>query len=129
MKFNSELKVKNYSGVYLISSTVDNRTYIGSTKNFWQRYADHKSELSKGTHANPYLQNFVKKYGIDVLLFNIICICSEDLVKYNEMKLMELLRPEFNSKQLLFAAEMLPMDEKEMFNDARRIMDEILKDV
>ena len=43
-------------GVYQINSTRNNKIYIGSTRNFLQRYKEHKSMLANGTHHSPNLQ-------------------------------------------------------------------------
>lgn len=47
--------------VYAI--TCSDRYYIGSTKNFHKRMAEHKSDLHRGKHKNTYMQRVYDKYG------------------------------------------------------------------
>ena len=65
--------------IYKISNSVDDRVYIGSTINLNKRWNEHKRDLSNNKHHNIYFQNFVNKYGINVLKFNIL----ETIVKKN----------------------------------------------
>ncbi len=43
--------------------TCSDKYYIGSTKNFHKRMAEHKGLLEKGTHKNAYMQRVFDKYG------------------------------------------------------------------
>ena len=71
------------SGIYKISTTKNEKFYIGSAKNFYYRAASHKSSLIKGKHPSPQLQMFVNKYGVVSLIFEIIEIV-DDLNKLTE---------------------------------------------
>lgn len=62
---------RNISGIYSITNTINNKIYIGSAVCLKQRFTQHKSDLKKKKH-NKRLQNFVNKYGIDVLKFNVV---------------------------------------------------------
>lgn len=44
--------------VYIISNSIDNRIYIGSSVNVKSRLTGHKKDLIKGSHHNSHLQNF-----------------------------------------------------------------------
>lgn len=72
MKFIPEYKKRSLDGIYIIKNSIDNRVYIGECSNFYKRYGRHKSSLLRGTHCNIKLQNFVHKYGIDKLSFDIL---------------------------------------------------------
>jgi group I intron endonuclease len=76
MVFNIDHILKKCSGVYIITNTVDDRTYIGSAKKLWQRYRQHMSHLNSGRHCNIKLQRFASKYGIDKLKFSLIEACD-----------------------------------------------------
>lgn len=80
MLIKNELKkeTKKKSGVYVISNNIDNRVYIGSAVNFYNRLKIHSQDLTKKKHANPHLQNFVNKYGIESLFFKILFICPKE---------------------------------------------------
>ena len=66
-------------GVYKISTTIDNRVYIGSSINIDKRWNEHKNHLKKGKHINTHLQNFVNKYGLDTLQFSMLEECDNTL--------------------------------------------------
>ena len=44
------------SGIYRITNTVTNESYIGKSKDIEGRFAAHKNDLKKGTHINKGLQ-------------------------------------------------------------------------
>lgn len=97
MKYNAEKETWNKSGIYSISNTIDNRTYIGSTNCFRERFRSHRKKLIKGNNASVYLQRFVSKYGIDKLVFSILEIVDDTslLIEREDFYLQEL-KPEFN---------------------------------
>ncbi len=47
----------------MIRSKINNKVYIGKTKNIFSRECDHKRSLEKGTHYNIYLQKHYNKYS------------------------------------------------------------------
>lgn len=59
-------------GIYKIINTLNNKTYIGSSKNIKVRWYKHKSLLKNNKHENNKLQNSVNKYGIDKFNFEIV---------------------------------------------------------
>lgn len=98
MKILLSKELYKSSGIYCIKSLIDDRLYIGSAIRLKKRYNDHNQDLSKGKHKSPYLQNFVNKYGIDNLCFQILELCKpEDLIK-SEQKWIDV----YNDKNLLF---------------------------
>jgi len=72
-----------YPGIYLIINLVNNKFYVGSAKNLWQRKLSHYRDLRNQKHKNIYLQNSYNKYGsqyfINVLLEKVES--KNDLVK------------------------------------------------
>lgn len=87
---------KNSSGIYCIKNTVNDRIYVGSCKNFKSRIKEHVNCLKRNKHNNIYLQNFVNKYGINTLKFNIIEFSEIiDLVR-KEQYYLDTLNPQFN---------------------------------
>ena len=53
----------NESGIYCIRNSINNKCYVGQSKNVKKRFIHHKSMLRKNEHNNPYLQNSWNKYG------------------------------------------------------------------
>ena len=81
------------SGIYKITSP-SGKFYIGSSKNIKKRWRSHRSELSRGKHANKALQRAFNKYGN--LDFEVIIICRfEDLLLYEQIAIDGLL-PDYN---------------------------------
>ena len=86
----SEIK----SGIYGIRNTINNKIYIGKSKNIFKRWSSHKSELKrdvKKKDTNRYLWSSVKKYGLDNFEFIIIeeLIINEELFKIKELYWMD----------------------------------------
>lgn len=70
------IQAENYnsSGIYIIRNTIDNRVYVGSAINLIRRYYTHLCDLKSNKHHNARLQNFVNKYGIEILRFQLLKI-------------------------------------------------------
>lgn len=66
--------------IYKIINTINNKVYIGQTKNTKNRWQQHKSTLKHNRHENPYLQNSWNKYGEENFQFEIIVFTEN----YNE---------------------------------------------
>ena len=64
------------SGVYCIRNLVNNKRYIGSSKNIEKRWKSHKRRLNNKTHCNLYLQREWDKYGSENFEFAILEECS-----------------------------------------------------
>lgn len=86
--------------IYKISTNVNNKIYIGSSKYFPSRKTQHLHNLRKGTHHSIILQNHVNKYGIDVLLFEIIEHCNSDNLIQREQFYIDTLNPFFNIRKI-----------------------------
>lgn len=69
-------------GIYKIKNTVNNFSYIGSSKNIKRRFRDHKYFLRHNKHANIYLQRSWNKYSENNFIFEILEIVNlqENLV-------------------------------------------------
>ena len=101
MIFNIEESLCDMSGIYSITTSIDNRFYIGSTINFWRRYVDHRAKFKKGNHANKYMQAFASKYGLNTFSFNLLFICKNSCLIHSEKFWIEVLRPQFNIKPII----------------------------
>jgi len=81
--------------IYIIENTLNNKKYVGSSKNFNKRKTQHFSTLKLGTHHNAYLQRAYNKYGKAVFT----CYVVEDNVKdlfEREQSWIDELSPEYN---------------------------------
>lgn len=83
MKIDKDLYKK--VGIYCIENTLNNKKYIGSSINIYQRGLKHRSVLRSNSHPNNKLQNSYNKHGEDNFIFYIICECSkEDLIRIEQ---------------------------------------------
>lgn len=70
------MDIKKESGIYCIQNTINNKVYIGQSKNIYRRFIHHKSMLNRNLHNNPYLQNAWNKYGEDKFIFEVLEYCD-----------------------------------------------------
>lgn len=64
-------------GIYCIQNMINEKRYIGSSANIYQRFNQHRSALKRSNHVNNYLQNAWNKYGEDNFSFYIIEIVDD----------------------------------------------------
>ena len=68
------------SGIYCIENILDNKKYIGQSKDVKNRWRKHIGELNNNKHCNSYLQNAWNKYGEMNFHFYVLEDCpSEEL--------------------------------------------------
>ena len=72
------------SGIYKIVNIVNNKLYIGSSKNINDRWIKHKRQLRSNTHHNIHLQRSWNKYGSDNFKFEIVENVDESLLMSRE---------------------------------------------
>lgn len=81
-------------GIYKIENLVNDKVYIGQSKNINERIRKHKESLKYNHHFNKHLQRSWNKYGENNFKFNVIDICDYELLndkeqfyinKYNSM--------------------------------------------
>lgn len=61
------------SGIYEIRNKIDNKVYVGSSKDIKVRLLAHKNMLKRNKHANIHLQNAWNKFGKNNFDFNMLC--------------------------------------------------------
>ena len=59
-------------GIYQIKNLKTDKVYIGSSKNIYKRWEQHKKSLNQNKHHSPYLQRSWNKHGSDCFKFSII---------------------------------------------------------
>jgi len=67
-------------GIYIITNNINNKVYIGLSKNLSNRIKQHKNRLLNNSHKNTHLQSAFNKYGINNFSFDIIEYCNNDLL-------------------------------------------------
>ncbi len=71
-------------GIYCIENTVNNKKYIGLSRNVEQRWNEHRSKLRLGKHKNIYLQRAWNNYGEDAFRFYVIETCASEMLSERE---------------------------------------------
>jgi len=78
---NSKLiTIKNIrqSGIYMIINLANNKFYIGSSNDIYNRKLAHIRNLKKNKHDNTHLQNSFNKYGIDYFIWVIVELLEDN---------------------------------------------------
>ena len=64
-------------GIYMIKNNINGKVYIGQSKNIYERWTKHKTELNANRHVNKHLQGAWNKYGSNAFSFLIVEECLE----------------------------------------------------
>lgn len=72
------------AGIYKIINRIDNRYYLGSSKNIERRWIRHKYDLKRQKHNNIFLQRAYNKHGADSFYLDIIHICENEIKKIEQ---------------------------------------------
>lgn len=84
------------SGIYCIVNTDNQKKYVGSNKNLYQRLMKHRTYLRKNIHENKKLQNSWNKHGEDCFQYFILEFCSEEQLLEREQFYIDTLKPWYN---------------------------------
>ena len=91
-----DISFKNKSGIYIIKTKINNRFYIGSAINLYNRKHTHLTHLKQNKHCNAKLQRFVNKYGIENLFFECVELCKKEDLIIREQFYIDKLNPFYN---------------------------------
>ncbi len=70
------MKFLKKSGIYCIVNCVNDKIYVGSSKNIKIRIANHKNLLIKKKHGNIHLQRAYNKYKLGSFSFEVLEYCN-----------------------------------------------------
>lgn len=79
------IEPKNIYCIYYIKNIINDKMYIGQTKNIKRRRLSHYGKLSKGYHPNYKLQDDWNKYGGNSFKITVLEYCDESEVNKREM--------------------------------------------
>ena len=65
------------SGIYKITNNLNGRIYVGSAKEFKERWQSHAYSLRKQKHSNRFLQADFNKCGEEAFIFEVIEVTEE----------------------------------------------------
>lgn len=97
-KITKELKV---SGIYCIENVTNHKTYIGSSKNIYQRLLKHFALLRHNKHQNAHLQNAWNKYGENSFRWLILELCDSKELTEKEQYCIDLFGAEYNITRIV----------------------------
>jgi group I intron endonuclease len=84
------------SGVYKITNTINNKIYIGSSKDLDIRKSEHFTDLKFNRHVNKHLQASYNKYGRENFTHEVIEYCDVNLLIEKEQYYLDTLNPDYN---------------------------------
>lgn len=73
-------------GIYCLLSVINDKVYIGQSRNIERRIKQHISDLTNSRHYNQHLQRAFDKYGLDNFIFSPMLECDENKLDYYEVK-------------------------------------------
>ena len=76
--------------IYIITNMVNDKVYIGSTKNIDDRFYQHKHDLNNCIHHNEHLQNAWNKYGSESFEFKTLMVCPDSERNHCEQMMIDL---------------------------------------
>ena len=88
--------MKNKSGIYKITNSINGKFYIGSASKFSARWDVHKHHLRYNKHDNEHLQNSWNKHGEENFKFEVVLECEKEELIYYEQVYINSLNPEYN---------------------------------
>lgn len=89
-------KLWKKSGIYCIVNTDNQKKYVGSSKNIYQRLQKHRAYLRKNMHENCKLQNSWNKHGEDKFQYYVLEFCPEDKLIEREQFFIDTIKPWYN---------------------------------
>lgn len=91
-----DISFKKKSGIYIIKTKINNRFYIGSAINLYNRKHTHLTHLKQKKHCNAKLQRFVNKHGIENIYFECVELCEKENLIKREQFYIDTLNPFYN---------------------------------
>ena len=85
------------SAVYKITNKITGECYVGSSKNVYSRWANHKCPSTWKKHSNNRMYQDMQKYGVEQFHFEIIVPAAPTRLKVCEQEFIDIYHPTYNS--------------------------------
>lgn len=90
-------------GIYEIVNTINQKRYIGSSKNIAKRWRRHREDLRKDIHHSTPLARAVDKYGMEAFEFRQIIECRATDLLFYEQCMLDAFKHEYNASPKAYA--------------------------
>lgn len=91
--------MEKISAVYKIVNTVNGDFYVGSSKNVFKRWAEHKCPSKWKENPNSPLYQDMQRYGLDKFRFQILAPVMPEYLTQVEQEFIDMLKPTYNNNR------------------------------
>lgn len=89
-------------GVYLITNTINQHKYVGSSVNIRRRWREHRSSLNRGTSTCTVLQRAWNLYGEDAFAYSVLeYVSARGELAAKEQYYINKMQPEYNAQPIV----------------------------
>ncbi len=92
---------KNFTrttGIYSITCKINNRKYIGQSKDIAQRWKQHLYQLRRGDHHTESLQEDWNKFTYEDFVFQVELICTKKYLSEKEIEIWDKYENNYNGR-------------------------------
>lgn len=86
------------SGIYMLINSENNKRYVGSSKNLYDRLHQHFHNLKYNKHHSLHLQASYNKYGESNFEYEVLEFCDLENLYEREQYYLDILHPEYNKR-------------------------------
>tara|TARA_R110000744_G_C19235485_1_gene548646 strand:- start:123 stop:920 length:798 start_codon:yes stop_codon:yes gene_type:complete len=98
-------KLRYTPGVYKITNTINNKCYIGSSIDIYNRGSTYRHLIKRNKLHNKHLQSSVNKYGYEAFTFEALEKCDKDISVKDlhdiEQSYIDKIKPEYNKRHIV----------------------------
>lgn len=111
-----DIALKKVTGIYKITNTINNKSYVGSSVDVYQRGCMYKHLIKRKKLHNKHLQSSVEKYGYDNFTFELLDKCEKDTSVFDLHQLEQFyinkINPEYNKRIVVDTNQLLLHSQK-----------------
>lgn len=100
-----DIALRKVTGIYKITNTINNKSYVGSSVDVYQRGCMYKHLIKRKKLHNKHLQSSVEKYGYDNFTFELLDKCEEGTSVFDlhqlEQSYINKINPEYNKRTVV----------------------------